>query len=231
MTPLLADTVGAAELDACLAGRRRGRRAAPRGTWQASRRRRPSALKGGEQEATVGMRDARGMAASLTRRLGRQRRRRPVLPLSNSAPRSSAVRDARAGRDVRAAPWLYSRRRDRIRHDLTRGDHEATHHPRERVPHRRRRLGPPPVRRAHPAARTARATTRYFVAGSEKNALIDTVDPAKCGDAHRAARRAAGAGLPRHPPRGAGPLGLHAAAARALPRAARSSATRRRGRC
>ena len=54
----------------------------------------------------------------------------------------------------------------------------------------------------------------YFVAGSEKNVLVDTVDPAQVRDAHGAARRAAGAGLPGHQPRGAGPLRLHAAAPR-----------------
>ena len=50
----------------------------------------------------------------------------------------------------------------------------------------------------------------YFVVGSEKNVMIDTCDPAHVLHADGAARPAAGAGLPRDQPRGAGPLGLHA---------------------
>ena len=56
----------------------------------------------------------------------------------------------------------------------------------------------------------------YLVAGSEKTALIDTVDPAQCADAHGAARRAAARSTTSSPSRRAGPL--RAASRRVLER-------------
>ena len=120
-------------------------------------------------------------------------------------------------RGLRRARRLYSSETRPHRHDLTRGDHEATHHPRERVPHRRRRLGPPPLRRAHPSA-PRHELQRVLRRGQREERAGRHLRPGALLDAHGAARRAAGAGLPGDQPRGAGPLGLHAAAPAALPR-------------